>query len=434
MLEVTWAFWARRDQLPPDGDWRFWLFRGGRGAGKTRAGAEWVRAGVEEGRYRHVAIVGPTADAVRQVMVEGPSGLLAIAPPWCRPRYAPSRHELHWPNGAQATLYSADAPERLRGPQHDAFWADELCAWRYPRTAWDMLLLGLRLGTDPRGIITTTPKAMPLFKQLLCDPTVVVTTATTWQNEANLAPAFLQDITARYHGTRLGRQELEAALVEDADGALWQREWLERSRVETAPPLARVVVAIDPAVSRGATASDTGIVVAGVSDDGHVYVLDDRSGQFTPDGWARRALAVYHEYTADELIVEANQGGDLVLHTLRTVDATVPIRLVHATRGKRVRAEPAAALYEQGRVHHVGALPELEDQLCLWEAAAGDASPDRLDALVWAITALAVGRRGLRVMGSDAGTPEEAAMRVAHAAVDLALWVRDGSGAWFPGD
>ncbi|MDA1095261.1 MAG: hypothetical protein O3A25_18670 [Acidobacteria bacterium] len=275
---------------------------------------------------------------------------------------------------------------------------------------------------------------MPLFKQLLLDPTVVITTATTWQNEAHLAPGFLQDITTRYKGTRLGRQELEAELVEDADGALWRRDWLERSRVGTAPPLARVVVAIDPAVSSHATASETGIVVAGVTEDGHVYVLEDRSGQCTPDTWARRAIALYHESQADALVVEANQGGDLVTHTLRTVDAHVPIRLVHATHGKRVRAEPVAALYEQGRVHHVGALPELEDQLCLWEAAAGDASPDRLDALVWAITALVLGRRALRCLSSDEEPPEDQEARATEAAADLERRVRNGAGAWFPGD
>jgi phage terminase large subunit-like protein len=382
-LEYLWPFWARTEQLPPLGHWRFWLFRGGRGGGKTRAGAEAVRAAVE-GRSRRIALVAPTIAAGRQVMIEGESGLIAVCPPWCRPSYEPSQHRLRWPNGATATLFSADAPERLRGPQHDAFWADELCAWREASYAWDMLLLGLRLGTNPRGIITTTPKPITLYKQLLADPTVIVTVSSTIRNAANLAPEFLNEIINRYQGTRLGRQELEAELVDDVEGAPWRRQWIADTRVTVAPRLEGVIVAVDPAVTSMTDSHETGIVVAGVDSRRHIYVLDDLSMRGSPHAWARRAVDAYHRHRADEIVAEGNQGGDLVRLTLQTVDEDVTITIVHASHGKRTRAEPVAALYEQGRVHHVGTFPTLEDQLCLWDAISGDLSPDRLDALVWA--------------------------------------------------
>ena len=407
-LEFLWALWARAEQIPPEGDWRFWLFRGGRGGGKTRAGAEAVRAGAESGHYRRIALVGPTIASGRQVMVEGPSGLLAVCPSWARPTYEPSRQQLRWPNGVIATLFSAENPERLRGPQHDFFWADELCAWRLASYTWDMLLLGLRLGSNPRGIITTTPKPISLYKQLLQDPTVVVTTSSTYENAANLAPEFFAQIIRRYEGTRLGRQELEAELVEDVEGALWRRAWLQASRVTAAPPLARMVVAVDPAVSGTPDAHETGIIVAGADPQGHIYVLADQSLHGSPDRWARRAIAAYHQYGADELVAEGNQGGELVRLTLQTVDPDVNVRLVHATQGKRTRAEPVAALYEQGRVHHVGTFPLLEDQLCLWDAHAGDLSPDRLDALVWAVTELGLGPGPLRLINAGARPTEGA--------------------------
>jgi phage terminase large subunit-like protein len=417
-----WPFWARTEQLPPDGDWRLWVLNGGRGAGKTRAGAEAIRSGIEAGQYQRVALIAPTLEAGRQVMIEGPSGVLAICPPWGQPTFEPSRHQLRWPHGAVATLFSADAPERLRGPQHDAFWADELCAWRQPQYAWDMLLLGLRLGENPRGIVTTTPKPIALYKQLLADPTVVVTTSSTFRNAAHLAPAFLRDIVSRYAGSRLGRQELLAELVEDVEGALWRREWIDRARVRTAPPLARVVVAIDPAVSSSPDAHETGIIVAGVDDRDHVYVVEDVSVRASPDTWARRALAAYAAHAADVLVAEGNQGGELVTFTLHTVDPTVPVQLIHASRGKRTRAEPVAALYEQGRVHHVGAFPGLEDQLCLWDATAGDVSPDRLDALVWAVTELAVAALPpLRLLSSASPDPAAPA-QPGEAAARRAFW------------
>jgi phage terminase large subunit-like protein len=338
-------------------------------------------------------------------MIEGESGLLAICPPWSRPVYEPSRQQLRWPNGAIATLCSADAPERLRGPQHDTFWADELCAWRAAEYAWNMLLLGLRLGTDPRGIITTTPRPIPLYKALLQDPTVVVTVSSTLRNAPNLAPEFLSEIISRYQGTHLGRQELEAELVEDAEGALWRREWIDRARVPVAPVLAEIVVALDPAVSGTADAHETGIVVAGRDRRGHVYVLDDCSLRSSPHEWARRAVAAYHTHDAHQIVAEGNQGGELVRLTLQTVDETAPIEIVHASHGKKTRAEPVAALYEQGRVHHVGTFGSLEDQLCFWDATSGEISPDRRDALVWAVTQLVVDYVALRLISTS--TPQK---------------------------
>ncbi len=343
-------------------------------------------------------------------MIEGESGLLAICPPWCRPTFEPSRHRLTWPNGAIATLYSADTPERLRGPQHDLFWADELCTWRQATYAWDMLLLGLRLGTNPRGIITTTPKPLALYKQLLTDPTVVTTRSSTYANAANLAPEFLAQIINRYAGTRLGRQELEADLVDDVDGALWRRAWIERARMSRVPTLDQIVVAVDPAVTGTPDAHETGIIVAGVAGDSHVYVLADASLRGSPHDWARRAIDAARRFGADQIVAEANQGGELVRLTLQTVDPDIYIRLVHATHGKRTRAEPVAALYEQGRVHHVGHFPALEDQLCLWDATSAERSPDRLDALVWAVTELRVETTPLRLMTSGAPSGQRSAL------------------------
>ena len=390
-----WTFWARDNQLAPPGDWRVWLLQAGRGFGKSRAGAEWVREQVESGRGRRVALVGATTADVRDVIVEGESGVLAVSPPWFRPLYEPSKRRLTWPNGAIATTYSADEPERLRGPQHDAAWCDELAAWRYPE-AWDMLMFGLRLGADPRAVVTTTPKPTAIMRRLLADPTVAVTRGTTYDNRANLAPAFLAQIVRRYEGTRLGRQELLAELLDDVPGALWTRDQIERHRLGRGmhPDLARIVVAIDPAVTSGEDSDETGIVVAGRDQAGHGYVLADLSGRFQPTEWARRAIAAYREHKADRIVAEVNNGGDLVEATVRMVAADVPFRAVRASRGKVVRAEPVAALYEQGRVHHVGGFASLEDQMCAFTAdfdrAAAGYSPDRVDALVWAFTELIV--------------------------------------------
>ncbi|HKT18000.1 MAG TPA: terminase family protein [Stellaceae bacterium] len=393
-LEVCydWKLWARPSQLPPQGAWRIWLLLAGRGFGKTRSGAEFVREEVMRGAAKRVALVAPTAADARDVMVEGESGLLAIAPAKERPLYEPSKRRLTWPGGAMATLFSADEPERLRGPQFDLAWCDELAAWRYPM-AWDMLMMGLRLGATPRVVATTTPKPVPLIRALLATPDCVVTRGSTKDNADNLAPAFLKAILAQYEGTRLGRQELEAELLEDVPGALWSRDSIERARVASAPALRRVVVAIDPAASSAAGADETGIVVAGLGEDGHGYVLDDHSGRLRPHDWAARAIAAFHAQRADRIVAEVNNGGEMVEATLRMLDASVPYKPVHASRGKMLRAEPVAALYEQGRVHHLGAFPALEDQMCVFAGAAGNASPDRLDALVWALTELMVERQ-----------------------------------------
>lgn len=396
-LKYEWPYRARRGQLPPPGDWRVWLLLAGRGFGKTRTGAEFVRARIGAGSARRVALVAPTAADARDVMVEGESGLLAIAPPWDRPLYEPSKRRLTWPNGAIATLFSADEPERLRGPQHDLAWCDELAAWRYPE-AWDMLMFGLRLGSDPRAVVTTTPRPTKLIRSLLADPKVVPTHGRTAENRAHLAPAFLEQIVKRYEGTRLGRQELDAEILEDMPGALWQRGTIEAARMSAVPELARVVVAIDPAASSNEHADETGIVVAGRDGSGHGYVLADASGRYAPAEWARAAITAYGAHAADRIVAEINNGGEMVEATLRMIDPNVPFRAVRAARGKAARAEPVAALYEQGRVHHVGAFPQLEDQMCAF-APGGQGrferhrvgySPDRVDALVWALTELLV--------------------------------------------
>ena len=387
--------WARPSQLPPPGDWRVWLLLAGRGFGKTRSGAEFVRARVETGLAARIALVGPTAADVRDVMIEGDSGLLAVASHNERPLYEPSKRRLTWPNGAVALAFSADEPERLRGPQHDLAWCDELASWRYA-AAWDNLLLGLRLGADPRAVVTTTPKPNRLVRDVLASPGTVVTRGTTFDNADNLAPAFLDSIVRRYAGTRLGRQELEAELLDDVPGALWSRDAIEAARVAAAPDLSRIVVAIDPAASAGEGADETGIVVAGLAHDGQVYVLDDRSGRMSPRAWALKAVAAYKSFAADRIVAEVNNGGDMVEATLRSVESDAPFRALRASRGKAIRAEPVAALYEQGRVHHVGCFAALEDQLCGFTAdfdrAASGTSPDRLDALVWAVTDLMANR------------------------------------------
>jgi phage terminase large subunit-like protein len=387
-LLYDWRFWARPKQLPPEGNWRTWLLLAGRGFGKTRTGAEWIRSLVETEQARRIALVAPTAADARDVIVEGESGLLAISSPWFMPEYEPSKRRLTWPNGAIATLYSADEPERLRGPQHDAAWCDELAAWRYP-DAWDMLMFGLRLGKDPRVVVTTTPKPTPIIKALVAAKTTVVTRGSTFDNAENLAPAFLEQIVTRYKGTRLGRQELFAEILDDTPGALWNRGMIEELRVMKHPDLIRVVIAIDPAATDDEESDETGIVIAGLGSDGHAYVLEDLSLKASPDGWATAAVTAYYKYEADRIVAEANNGGDMIEHTIRTVDKTVSYKKVHASRGKLTRAEPIAALYEQGKVHHVGYFGTLEDQMCTW--APGQKSPDRMDALVWALTELMLG-------------------------------------------
>ncbi|WP_249138142.1 DNA-packaging protein [Phenylobacterium montanum] len=396
VLEFRWSFWARPNQIPPHGDWRYWLILAGRGFGKTRAGAEWVRDQVLLGRQR-IALIGPTTADVRDVMIEGESGLIAISPPWDRPRFEPSKRRLTWPNGATAYCYSAQEPERLRGPQHDAAWADELAAWIKPEAVWDQLQLGLRIGDDPRAAVTTTPRPLPLIRQLVDDPNCVISRGSTYDNQGNLAPAFIERIIARYEGTRLGRQELHAEILSDVPGALWSIGTLVACRVASAPDLVRVVVAVDPSGSSGRDAGDAqGIVVAGLGVDGRGYVLADRTCKLSPEGWGRRTVEAFDAFGADRIVAERNFGGDMVRSTLQAVRATAPVTLVTASRGKVVRAEPVSALYEQGRVSHVvpsgleNPLADLEAELRQATANGylGQGSPNRLDALVWALTEL----------------------------------------------
>jgi phage terminase large subunit-like protein len=384
----AWSVWQRPEQATPGGPWRTWLILAGRGFGKTRTGAEFIREQVESGRARRIALVGRTAADVRDTMVEGESGLMSVYPPGQRPRYEPSKRRVTFHNGAVAVTYSADKPDLLRGPNHDLAWADELAAWRYS-DAWDQLMLGLRIGEHPRVIVTTTPRPVPVIRRLLSthDGSVFVTRGSTFDNATNLAPEFLIEMRRRYEGSRLGRQELYAEVLDDADGALWVRDQIDATRVTEVPDLRRVVVAVDPAATAGEESAETGIVVGGVDTRGVGYVLDDRSLRGSPNEWAAAAIAAYHQHRADTIVAEANQGGDMIKQVLQTVDKRVPVKLVRATRGKRTRAEPVAALYEQGKVHHVGFFADLEDQLCSWVPDVSN-SPDRLDALVWAFTDL----------------------------------------------
>lgn len=406
-LLYEWELWARPDQLPPaqaqgGAPWTTWLVLGGRGAGKTRAGAEWVR-GLALGRppfatapVSRIALVAETMADVREVMVDGVSGLLAIHPNHERPRWEAARRRLVWSNGAVAQGFSAEDPESLRGPQFEAAWLDELAKWRRADATFDMLQFGLRLGDQPRQMITTTPRPTPLVKRLLADPTTAVSRARTADNARLLAPGFLAAVLTRYGGTRLGRQELDGEILEDRPDALWSRARLEAAREAAPPPLARVVVAVDPPASSRAGADACGLVCAGIDKEGLVHVLaDDSAAGLTPVQWASRAVALYQRFCADRIVVEVNQGGEMVRAVIAEVDGAVPVEPVRATRGKYLRAEPVAALYEQGRVRHAGAFPALEDELCDFapEGLSNGRSPDRLDALVWAITALALGPR-----------------------------------------
>lgn len=393
-----WEVWAREDQLPPmDGDWRTWLILGGRGAGKTRTGAEWVRAQAlglapfASEPVGRIALVAETYHDARAVMVEGVSGLLAVHRAQERPTFYASRNEVVWPNGSIAQLFSAEDPDGLRGPQFGAAWCDEIAKWRRAGETWDMLQFGLRLGSLPRAVVTTTPRANSILKGLLNDPTVAVSRARTRDNAANLAGSFLAEMERRYAGTELGRQELEGELIEELKGTLWQRAWIDEHRCSAAPELRRVVVGVDPPVTTGEQADACGIVVVGLGGAERAYVLADESVQgLAPNEWARAVLGAYQRFAADRIVAEVNQGGDLVETVIRHIDRNVAITKVHATRGKWLRAEPVAALYAEGRVAHVGELPALEDEMLGFGAdgRVGGRSPDRLDALVWAVTEL----------------------------------------------
>ena len=393
-----WPLWARDSQIAPSGDWAVWLVMAGRGFGKTRTGAEWVRARVESGQSGRIALVARTPADVRDVMIEGDSGLLSVCPPWARPKYEPTKRRLTWPNGAFALAFSSHEPDQLRGPQFDAAWCDELASWEYPQETWDNLTFGLRLGANPQCVVTTTPRPIELLRELVARDDVRVTRGSTYENRAFLAPSFLRQIERRYEGTDTGRQEIFAELLQEAAGALWRREWIRHVDADAAPDLARVVVAIDPAMSSRQNSNETGIIVAGIDQHLDGYVLADGSGRLSPDSWARRAIELFDMHRASRIIGERNNGGDLVGAILMTAarDRPLPIKLVTASRGKYARAEPVAALYQQGRVKHVGSFPQLEDQLCTWEPGSS-ASPDRMDALVWALSELITERRVPRI-------------------------------------
>lgn len=388
-LLADWTFWARPEQLPPPGDWTGWLVLAGRGFGKTRTGAEWVTDCVLNRGYRRIGLIAETSADGRDVLVEGPVGLLNVGPWGRKPSYEPSKRRVTWENGAVATLYDAREPDQLRGPQHDLLWFDELAKFRYAQEVYDQAMFGLRLGDRPRWLATTTPRPIPLIRSMLRDPTVVVTRGKTRDNLANLAPSFQAQIIAKYEGTRLGRQELDAEILDDAPGALWSRRNIDDYRVAEAPEMKRIVVGVDPAVTSHENSDECGIIVAGLAGNGHAYVLDDRSAVMSPEQLARRVSLAFSMWRADSVVVEVNQGGDMVKSILRAAAPHMPIKEVRASRGKYVRAEPVAAIYEQGRAHHAGAFPELEDQMCVFTPdREGERSPDRVDALVWAMTAL----------------------------------------------
>ncbi len=403
-LPFLFDFWAMPHQLPPEGDWRTWVILGGRGAGKTRAGAEWVRAITQgarpdlPGEARRIALVGETIEQAREVMVFGESGILATSPRYQRPEWISGRKMLQWENGATAQIYSAFDPESLRGPQFDAAWTDELAKWPGPEEAWNMLQFGLRLGDNPRALVTTTPRNVPLLRELLALENTAVTSATTFDNAANLSPAFLEEVKRRYGGTRLGRQELEGVMLTDVQGGLWSMTDVSENAVTKAPALQRVIVAVDPPVTGHDGSDDCGIIVAGVVMEGRphewqAYVLEDASvSRAGPLEWARAAINAMHRHDADRLVAEVNQGGAMVETIVRSIDPLVSYKAVHASRGKIARAEPIAALYAQGRVTHLRGLGKLEDQMgqMAHQGYLGKGSPDRVDALVWALTDLMI--------------------------------------------
>lgn len=401
-LNYAWRFWARPEQILPDGeDWATWLILAGRGWGKTRTGAEAVQDWVKQG-YKRIALVARTAADARDVMIEGESGILATSPPWFRPKYYPSKRRLEWPNGAIATSYSSDEPSTLRGPQHEKAWVDELASWRYMET-WDQLQFGLRLGNNPQVVITTTPRPIPVLRELIAEHklgtgTVAIARGTTYDNRANLAPRFFDTIIKKYEGSRLGRQELSAEILDDNPNALWKRTNIDSLRLGPGQvtQFENVVVAVDPSVHDGEVLdlesekrAECGIVVVGkltINGVSHAYVIDDLSLWGSPAEWANEVVKAYKTYAADLAVAEQNNGGALVEMVIQAIDPRVTVQRVTAARGKRTRAEPVSALYEQRRVHHLGSFAKLEDQMCEW--IPGEPSPDRMDALVWGVTHL----------------------------------------------
>lgn len=399
MPELTakwnWRRVARPNQLAPSGDWLTWLVLAGRGFGKTRCGAEWVREEISAKRANRIALVAETQKDLEEVMVFGQSGILSVFPLHQKPKVRVKPVRLEFYTGAVAYGYNATEPDQLRGPQFDCAWGDEFAKWRYARETWDQLQFGLRLGKHPRQVITTTPRPIAVLREILASGTAVVTRGITAENAANLAPSFLKSITDKYANTRLGRQELSAEILDDIPDALWTRAALDRDRrkITEVPQLKRIVVAIDPAAKTNEIPEDgaaTGIIVAGVGEDNRGYVLDDQTMRGSPNAWARMAVASFDRYGGDCIVAEINNGGEMVEATIRAVRPTIPFRAVHASRGKWTRAEPVAALYEQGRISHVGSFAALEDEMVNFgpNGLAGEFSPDRVDALVWALTEL----------------------------------------------
>lgn len=387
------GFNARPEQVPPDGDWDVWMVLSGRGWGKTRTGAEWIKEEVESGRARRIALIAETAADGRDVIVEGESGILSCYPSNQGPLYESSKRRLTWPNGAVATIFNATEPDQLRGPQFDTAWCDELAKWKRASDTWDMLQFGLRLGKKPRVLVTTTPRPIQIVKDIMAgkEGKVHITRGHTEDNRANLAASFLTKINERYGGTRLGRQELAGEILGDIPNALWTYAMIEASRFSVSPALGRIVIGVDPAITNNESSDEHGIIAAGAMQGGkEACVLEDGSCQGSPMDWARRAVAMYDSWQADVIVVEVNQGGDMVAQTIRSIRSDVRIKEVRATRGKHVRAEPIASMYEQGRIHHVNSFPDLEQQMTMMTSSGyeGAGSPDRVDALVWAMTDL----------------------------------------------
>lgn len=400
-LKHDWKFWGRPDQQVPPDPWSIWCILAGRGFGKTRTGAETIRQFAEgrtplsPGRAKLFAIIGETAADVRDVMVEGPSGILANTPKSHRPLYEPSKRRLTWPNGASAGLYNATEPDQLRGPQFEFAWLDELAKWRYMQETWDQLQFGMRLGENPRQLITTTPRPLPLIREILKYSYTHVTRGSTYDNEANLARSFFHQVVSKYEGTRLGRQEIDAEILDDVPGAMFSRDDIDKARTSTLEDMARIVVAVDPSGTAGSdTQDDVGIVIAGRTHSRHGIIIDDRTINAPPSVWAKRAVAAYYEYEADCIVAESNFGGEMVRSTLQSVPTgrDIPVVLVRASRGKHIRAQPIASLYEQGKIHHLGQFSELEDELCFFthDGYMGVGSPNRADAAIWALTDLLI--------------------------------------------
>jgi len=383
----SWEFWARDNQLPPEGEWDGWLILAGRGFGKTRTGAEWIKNMVATGNYPRVSLVGRTTSDVRGVMVDGESGLLSCYSRKDRPVYKRGERKIEFPNGAVGMVFTAEEPDLLRGPQHCLLWMDELAAWTYAEESFDNAMFGLRLGIHPQFMVTTTPRPTKIIKSLVADDRVIVTRGSTYDNHENLAGNFIEKIVAKYEGTRLGRQELYGEILDDNPNALWNRGLIDELRVTKAPELTHIVVGVDPAVTANEKSNQTGIVVVGRGKDGHYYVLADNSMKGKPHEWAAEIITAYHKFYANVVVGETNQGGDLIESMLRANGGDgVPFAGVRASVGKTTRAEPISMLYEQGKVHHVGTFNDLEDEMCSWDPTIDVSSPDRMDALVWSIT------------------------------------------------